>query len=234
MEPFQFTRTFLTSKEKDASLVRRGFTLIELMVVLAIILIVTGIALTSQNSFNRTLVLANTAYDVGLTLRSAQTYGISSRAVGSASNVGYGLDFVRGVTNSFTFFGDSSPAAGAAGACHPTQNASAPDAHPGNCVYDGQPEWVSTYTLGNGITVSDFCITRSYGSVACANTNGATLSSLDIVFARPNADAFISTNGAYDASISSACITLSASQGALRYVSISAAGEINARATSCP
>ena len=48
----------------------KGFTLIELLIVLAIIATVTTIALSSQSNFNKTLILANTAYDIALTLRS--------------------------------------------------------------------------------------------------------------------------------------------------------------------
>ena len=58
-----------------------------MMVVLAIIVTITGVTLTSQTSFNKTLVLANTAYDIALTLRSSQTYGLGSRAFGGITNM---------------------------------------------------------------------------------------------------------------------------------------------------
>ena len=209
--------------------------MIELLVVLAIIAVVTGIALTSQGSFNKTLVLANTAYDVGLKLRSAQTYGISTRAIGSVANAGYGVDFNRGTPNTFTFFADSTPPpSSSVYACHSISDTSRPDARPGNCVYD-PGEKVSTYTLGNRITVSDFCA-FSGGSWSCANSGNKSLSSLDIVFARPNPDAFMSTNGSYSTTfpVSVACLTLTSPQGGFRYVSVAISGEINVRATSCP
>lgn len=229
----EFFRVYRASTARP--LKKGGFTLIELLVVLAIIAIITGIALSSQGTFNKTLVLANTAYDVGLTLRSAQTYGISTRAIGSVANAGYGVDFNRGTPGTFIFFADSTPPPSSSiYACHSIADTSRPDARPGNCVYDSG-EKVTTYTLGNRITVADFCA-FSGGSWSCANSGNKLLSSLDIVFARPNPDAFMSTNGSYSTTfpVSAACITLTSPQGGARYVSIAVSGEINVRATSCP
>ena len=61
MEPFRFRRGLALSLSK-------GFTLIELMVVLAIIVVITTVVLTSQSSFNKSLILANTSYDIALSL----------------------------------------------------------------------------------------------------------------------------------------------------------------------
>ena len=210
---------------------RAGFTLIELMVVLAIIVVVTGIALTSQSSFNRTLILVNTAYDLGLTFRSAETYGIGTRAVGSGANAGYGLHFQQGFPNSFIFFSDTSPsAANALNACHYMSDPTRPDARPGDCVYQSS-ELITTYTLNNSIHIVDFCALAGSGWTCTGNG----LNSLDIVFARPNPDPFIRLNGAYNQSASAACITLAPASGTeRRYVSVAASGEIDPHATSCP
>ncbi len=224
-----------------------GFTLIELLVVLAIITVITGMTITSQGSFNKSLILANTAYDIALSFRSAETYGIGSLVAGTVSNAGYGLHFNRATPGSFTLFADTnSPADG----CHPLPPASrgganAPDAKPGNCFYDvsivnasGVPiERVTDYTLGNGITISDFCA-RGSGGWSCANSNGNSLLSLNVVFARPNPDPFISVNGAYSGLFTAACIRVTSPQGGFRYVSVVASGAITADASpstsQCP
>jgi prepilin-type N-terminal cleavage/methylation domain-containing protein len=206
---------------------QRGFTLIELLVVFAIIVSIMGVVFTSQGSFNKTFTLTNTAYDVALSLRGAQTYGLGSRAVGTTVNAGYGLHFESSTPASFSFFADTSPVA----------SCSTPDCKPGNYVYTaGSDALVRTYTLGNGITLTDFCAYTS--SWTCATAHGGYaggLSSLDVVFARPNPDPFMSVNGSYSQVLpaTAACLTLSSSLGS-RYVSVSSAGQISASAASCP
>ena len=215
----------------------RGFTLIELMVVLAIIIVITAVAFASQSNFNKTLILANAAYDVALTLRNAETYGLGSRVAGTATtNTGYGVDFSKGTPSSFTLFADSYPAPSTNSVCHPIADPTAPNAQPGDCAYEAsQGERVTGYMLGNGITVSDFC---AYAASAwsCAHANGGSLSSLDIVFSRPNAEPFMSVNGSYSSRfpVTAACIALISPQGGARFVSVASSGEITANAASCP
>jgi len=200
---------------------RRGFTLIELLVVLAIIMIVTTVVITSQSTFNKTLVLANTAYDVALTIRSTQTYGLSSRAFGIIANTGYGLHFERGVSESFILFADISPSA----------ECDKPDCKRGDYVYTpSADERVQMYTLGNSMIVSDFCAYSSPNWIC----NSSGLSSLDIVFSRPNPDPFIRKNGQISQEASAACLTIASPQGGEKYISVAISGQINANASSCP
>ncbi len=227
-------------------IVTAGFTLIELLVVLAIITVITAMTITSQGSFNKSLILANTAYDIALSFRSAEMYGIGSRGTDTVSNPGYGLHFNRATPGSFTLFADTNlPVEG----CHKLPpvsrgGANAPDAKPGNCVYDvsilnakGVPtERVTDYLLGNRITISDFCAYGS-GSWSCASTGA--ISTMDVVFSRPNPDPFISVNGAYQTPpMTAACIRVTSPQGGFRYVSVSASGAITADASpntsQCP
>ncbi len=201
-----------------------GFTLVELMVVLAIIVTISGVILGSQSSFNKTLILSNTAYDIALTLRSAQTYGLGSRASVASANAGYGLHLNSGVQDSFILFSDTSPAA----------SCGAPDCPPGDHVYtNGQDVLVQTYALGNRMAVSNFCAFSS-GAWACAANGGLT--SLDLVFARPNPDAFMSKNGTYSPvfPVTAACLTISSPQGGSRFISVGTSGQIVANAASCP
>ncbi|MEK7179471.1 MAG: prepilin-type N-terminal cleavage/methylation domain-containing protein [Patescibacteria group bacterium] len=215
---------------------RRGFTLVELMVVLTIIVVITTVVVASQSSFNKTLVLANTAYDIALTLRSAETYGLGSRAFGGTANAGYGLNFQSGAPQSFTLFADTYPAPSTSSVCHPISDSSAPNAQPGNCSYEpSQGEKVTSYTLGNGIIVSDFCA-YALGSWSCAYAHGGGLTALDIVFARPNPEPFMSVNGSYSASfpITAACFTITSPQEGAQYISVAASGQIVANASPCP
>jgi len=204
------------------------------MVVLAIIIVIMSIVFSSQSTFNKSLILSNTAYDIALTLRSAQTYGLGSRATASnIKNAGYGIHVAGIPSGSFILFADTSPSSSAASACHPNPDSSAPNAQPGNCVYDSG-EQVMTYTLGNNITISDFCAYKTATGWSCASSGN--ISSLDIVFARPNPDPFMSVNGSYSAvsAITAACFTVTSPQGGTKFISVAASGEITANAVSCP
>ena len=54
----------------------KGFTLIELLVTITIFVILTGVVLLSQNSFDNSILIKNLAYDISLTIREAQDYGV--------------------------------------------------------------------------------------------------------------------------------------------------------------
>lgn len=189
------------------------------MVVLSIIVVITTVVLTSQNSFNKTIILSNTAYDIALTLRSAQTFGIGSRARDAIHNAGYGIHFLSGSPSSFTLFADTSPPA----------SCGEPDCKPGDKVYASSDALVQVYDIGNGISIDNFCALLG-GNWTCAREG---LSSLDIVFARPNPDASIRSSGG--SVYTAACISVASPQSdARRYVSVAASGQIIANAAACP
>lgn len=213
MEPFYPHRSTAVTGSTGRK-ISRGFTLLELLVVFAIIVIVMGVVFTSQNTFNKTIILSNTAYDIALSLRDAETYGLGSRMVNSnVTNVGYGIHFQTG--SSFLLFADT--VGGPSCANMP------PDCTTGDYGYSsgdtiiGQP-----YQINNGISITNFC-----AGASCASTG---LASLDIVFERPNSTPRV--NGSYG----SACITITAPQAPLtpRVISIGTSGAINANAASCP
>ncbi len=208
-----------------------GFTLIELLVVIAIMAVVMAVVFTSQSSFNKTLVLTNTAYDIALSIQSAETYGISGRAVGTTFNVGYGLHFDKNNPKDIIFFADTNPTLASSGPfCHSVKGT--PSDRPGDCAYQAS-EKIKDYKLGNNMSISNFCAKQSNGWVCSKSSN---LASLDIVFSRPNPNPFMSINGIYSQSfpVTAACLTISSPQGDSRFVSIAYAGMISASATSCP
>ena len=220
-----------------------------MLVVLAIILVVSAIVLSSQSAFNRTLTLANTAYDIGLSIRSAETYGIGSRTASTFSNAGYGVHLASATPGSYVLFADTYPGVTATGSvCNPTPGGdpTRPDAKPGDCAYtvgSGTDAAITTYTLNNGITISDFCAYDSTapGTWSCEGSASNPLTALDIVFSRPNPTVYLSVAhggsvATYSQSLTEACIALTASSNANdhRYVAITATGDIDARATSCP
>lgn len=203
----------------------------ELLVVLAIIVSVMAIVLTSQSAFNKTFLLANTAYDIALTLRFTENLGIGTLAVGTTANAPRGIHLDRATPNSFILFADTLPPSD-------TCTTATPDCKPGDGVYTtGQDQRTQTYTLGNGMTVSDFCArSAASGNWSCARSLDEALASLDITFARPNPDARIRANGITGTTYTSACLAVKPlEQGSgRRYVTVAPSGSITANATACP
>lgn len=69
-------------------------TLVELMVVLGIFLLVTGITIFDYNSFRSNISLQNLADEVALSVRKAQSYAIGARSAGgSAFSDSFGVSF---------------------------------------------------------------------------------------------------------------------------------------------
>jgi prepilin-type N-terminal cleavage/methylation domain-containing protein len=89
----------------------RGFTLIELLVVMAIMAIVSTIILSGNAKFGGIISLRNLAYDVALTMREAQTYGISARRFSSGGvttfSPGYGVHIGGAPATQYILFADT-------------------------------------------------------------------------------------------------------------------------------
>ena len=154
-----------------------GFTLIEMLVVIGIIVVISGIILANNSRFGGVVQLQNLAYDIALSIRQAQVYGISVQRFNTSSTFAsaYGMHFARDpvthVSNSYQLFGDVNL--------------------PFNGVYDpggAIPELVQSTTIQAGYAISDLYATPVSGVEA-------SVDSLDITYRRPDPDAYISTNG---------------------------------------
>jgi type II secretory pathway pseudopilin PulG len=199
----------------------RGFSLVELLVVLGIIMFLASVVLTSQSNFNKTLVLANTAYDIALSIRGAETYGLGSRTTSAGiGNAPYGVHFESGSQTSFELFADTSPPV----------SCTIPTCSPGDRKYtNGSDTRIQTYNIQNGIRVTDFCI----------NTNGWTcvangLTYLDISFLRPYPEPIFKTNTSSLFPVTQACITVYSPYGGSRSVRVDASGLVSVGSTACP
>lgn len=225
MEPLRAT----SSRPHSLS---RGVTVVELLIVLAIIGILTVVMGTSHTTFNRTILLTYTAYDVALTIRSAETYGLSTRITSSGmkSNTGYGIHITPD-SPEFIFFADENTPSNSS-PCHPLRSGadgSEPDAIPGNCRYD-EGEKVQSYTLGNGMKITDV-----YWYISAGSSRQSVTSSLDLVFARPNPKAFITIDGNYDRNISpDACFLITSPQGGTSHVYVGSTGQVTVASGECP
>lgn len=215
----------------------RGFSLVEMLVVLAIITVVTVIAVTGQTTFNRSLLLADTAYTVAFSIREAQSLGLSSRTFGTIQDAGYGIRFSRSTPGSYLLFADSttaSPGNTQSGLCPGHTVTTGPEARPGNCVYDGTGELVRTYSFSRGFTVASFCGTTTGGAKVCS-TDSTPLDHLDISFMRPSTDSVImATRGSTLVKLVDAALRIRSADGVSeRCVIVSKVGQIGVIST-CP
>ena len=139
-----------------------GFTLVELLVSVGIFTLITTAAVFNNAQFNGNVVLSNLAYEVALSVRQAQFYGITVKQSSTNTfDAGYGINFNMSTPTSYLLFED-----------RPTPNK----------TYDSG-EALETYVLRKGNFISKICLSQS---AACSSSP-----SVDISFVRPNPDAFI-------------------------------------------
>ena len=162
--------TSRTSHPQRSSRFIRGFTLVELMVTVSIFVFMTALVVVKYGNFNQGVLLTNLAYDVALTIRTAQTYGVSVAEQTTSSstavfNYPYGVHFdtSNGNNQSMSIFVDNV----------------------GNGVYTvGSDSIVATYAIKNGGTITGAC----GGPGSCT---GGTTGALDVSFKRPDPSAII-------------------------------------------
>jgi len=83
-----------------------GFTLIELVVTIAIVALISGITLFNYHTFSGGVVLENLAYEVALAVRQAQFFGINVKETGGSFQSGYGVYFDIDNPGQFVLFAD--------------------------------------------------------------------------------------------------------------------------------
>lgn len=220
----------------------RGFSLVEMVVVIAIITIISGIALLGQNAFNQSLILTNTAYTVAFSVREAQFLGISSRVFNGVQNAGYGVSFSRASGNSYALFADINPAAPGvepSAVCPGHTARTGPEAKPGDCVQTQSSEIVRTYSLNNGFAITSFCGKDVAGGTERCSSN--YLDSIHITYLRPSTQSIITgvhTSSGSRIALSDATIRIASPDGvAERCVYVSKAGQVSVATkgtTNCP
>ena len=184
---------------------KKGFTLVELMVSVAIFAFMTAFIVSKYGNFNQGILLTNLAYDVALTIRNAQFYGLNvksnpiSGALPNQFNYAYGVHFDKSVSNDnnkkVVFFVDIIS----------------------DGLYDSTKDGeITTSNIRKGNYVSNLCVGSPCTSV----------SSLDITFLRPDPNAIINANGGATKN-SYAEITLQSTDGTQRKVSVRSNGQIS-------
>lgn len=152
-------------KKKNA-----GFTLVELMVTITVMLIITSVSLFNYTEFNSVTMTNNLAYDIALAVRQAQSYGIAVRANSNNTqadfDIAYGIHFSK--SNNvlvFNLFADTSSEG----------------------KYDIGEE-LQEYKLLQGTSIEKVCITDG----GCLTSDSGQY--IDILFKRPDPESKISYN----------------------------------------
>ncbi len=169
--------------ERGARGVRRaqdGYTLVELMAVLAIIVIISSVTVIGK-SYQQNLTLTNLAYDIALSLREAQLYGINTRQAEISSSgvgsfdAGYGVEFKRD-SSSFLLYADKNNS---------------------RSYESGTDVLLSVYNIKNGNMITEICTVPNENTNACISVPLAPPDSkpyLDVTFTRPEPDACVNVS----------------------------------------
>ena len=173
---------------KQKSQHMRGFTIIEMIVVIAIIAVVTTLVLFNNARLNSNILVSNAAYEIGLIVRESQVagLGVKSSTDGEFTS-SHGVHIEMSTPDTVTMFADIND----------------------NGVYDAADgEMTQQYVMNNSRsgTIIGLCTSDTLSpitSIYCTDIN--TKASLDVVFKRPNPEAFFKTR-------------LTATDGAVDYV----------------
>lgn len=190
-----------------------GFTMLEMLTVLAIFGIVSAVVLFNHGKFTSETILTNMAYEVALSIREAQIYGVSVRGDSADFDAPYGIHIPAITTGSelteYILFRDSNP----------TNNR-----FDGNCI--NNTECVTPYTFQRNIFIENTAIEiMEDGDTNCPP--GQQDRGLNIIFNRPNPEPVITTSSDIDEPVTRAQITLQSRDGAERFVVISNNGQIS-------
>lgn len=163
---------------------QKGFTMVELLVVIFIVGVISSLVMFNYKSFRSDVSVENLAQDIGLSIRRAQVYAVSTKGADNTTFPSYGVHFnitgsspILGTEKAFVIFADLPD--------YP--NIGQYDQDLGKCgVVKPSPTSQDECLEIINITTSDK-ITGLCNDTVCLD--GASSPSLDIVFTRPNTEA---------------------------------------------
>ena len=188
-----------------------GFTLVELMVSVSILLIIIATVMIQFRAFDSSVLLKTLSYDVAFSVWEARSYALGVRRGVTDFSESYGVSFTPGETGFelFTYINDNDP--------------TAIPKNEGNGVGGVTVSVVETYKLGRSFEVKRVCVVES------PSTEDCTIDRLDISFKRPEHAARFYADGYGDSgSISATRIYLGTEDGAEEgVVTVGYAGQID-------
>jgi len=219
----------------------QGFALIELLIATVMFGVISTFVVIAYNRVSGQLFLSTLAYELALSFRQAQSYGVSVHQFQGGGtgtfDVGYGLHFDSLHNGTYAMFADA-------------------DGVLGNKLFDGRfgagydasgclesnAECMRVFKLERGNTIYKFCgVLSGDGGRDAPDTDkkeecntqslpaaNPTIAFLDVTFLRPNPDAIIKTNRSADGVLyQSARVYVQSLTGERRIVEVRSTGQIS-------
>ena len=217
--------------KKTHSQLKKGFTILEMLMVLAIFTIITSVVIFQYGEFNSKTIMSNMAYEVALSIRQAQVYSLSVRGEAGATSFDnhYGVYINKDTSDKeIAFFIDRR-----------ADNGDDPDgicsSGSTNCLacMDGG-ECLEKISLTRDITIDSICLDTSINPIEDDGTcNGDIIDDVTITFERPNPNAVIYSENVLKPN-SSVAIILTTSFGNKRAIVVRPSGQISVQAIQTP
>lgn len=164
-----------------------GFTIAELIIVVAIFALVTSIAMFNQGRLNSNILVNNMAFETALAVREAQIYGIGVRSGGLDTDTfsgWFGAHFDLSNPTQIIIFNDVNKSSSYDPLVTDESGNNLIGAN-GNPITEAKYEYNFTNQRGNKITA--LCVGPIEGGAPCSKD--VSVSSLDIFFKRPSPQA---------------------------------------------
>lgn len=195
-----------------------GFTLVELLVSVAIVTAILLVVVLNQSTYTDRAALSNLADEIGLTISQAQTYGIGVREFSpgtSEFNSSYGLALSllsTGANNAYIYFAD--------------RNANMIYDGTWACTLGGASECLGKTNISRGNIIESLCVVRTSGADIC------NVGRIDVSFARPSTEGqimFFNSGGQsfVPAGMMGARVRLRSPRGSIKSVVIYRTGQIS-------
>jgi len=192
----------------------KGFTLVEMIVVLAIFSVITGIVVANFPSMRNKVSIDLVSQNIALNIESAKTFGIAIRQIDGVTPRSWGVHFNQDVQDGFLLFyvpfGEDRKYQGSNF----------------NCDINSSCE--ELYAI-KGATIEGFCVVRGGNHNPCDNSYNL----MDIVYTRPSSEPYFCLRNNYtdsclsDNNVSYALINIkSSTDESERFIEVSANGQI--------